>query len=320
MSFSNDIKNELIRIPYEDDSEKVSLLAGLVRTDGTILIGAGQKISLQLVSENAAVARLAYSLMKSLFKIDSTVTIQRRNRLKKNVVYLLNVPSQSRMKILLNSLGMIDQDGMFFNTDISTELTSRDNLRRAYLRGVFLGSGSMTDPLRSYHLEIVTQREEYAESLIKLINNYSIFPRMSYRKENIVIYLKESEQISDFLALIGAHEALMSLENTRIQKDVRNQVNRIVNCETANMNKAINAAQRQIQTISKLAETIGLEHLPPSLKQAAEIRLAYPEMSLKELGSMMSPPVGKSGMNHRMRRLEEIAEEKIDIVKGDCFE
>ena len=307
MSFSNDIKNELLRLAYNDDSERVALLAGLVRMDGTILIAAKQRISLQLVSENAAVARLAFSWLKELFHVEATVTIQRRTRLKKNVLYVVNVPSQTRMQVLLNSLGMVDQDGLPFRPEIAVELTGSDSLRRAYLRGVFLGSGSMTDPQRSY--QIVTQSEEYAANLIALIENYNIFPRMSYRKESIIVYLKESEQISDFLALIGAYEAVMALENTRIQKNMRNQVNRLVNCETANMNKSINAAQRQIQNIRIIADHMGLERLPESLRQAAEARLNHPEESLKDLGQLLDPPVGKSGMNHRMRRLEELAEQ-----------
>lgn len=308
MSFSNDIKNELLRLEYADDTERVSLLAGLTRMDGTILIGAKRSISLQLTSENAAVSRLVFSWLKELFHVEANVTIQRINRLKKNVLYVVNVPSQSRMPVLLNTLGMVDRDGLLFRPEIADELIGSDSLRRAYLRGVFLGSGSMTDPQRSYHLEIVTQSEEYAHNLIRIIENYNIYPRMSYRKENIVVYLKESEQISDFLALIGAYEAVMLLENTRIQKNVRNQVNRLVNCETANMNKSIDAAQRQIQSISLIEEKMGLKHLPDSLRQAAEARLSHPEESLKELGQLLDPPVGKSGMNHRMRRLEELAD------------
>jgi DNA-binding protein WhiA len=309
MSYSNDMKNELIHIPLQDQSEQVSLLAGIVRTNGTILIGSGRRIGLQVVSENAAVARGVYSLMKSLFHVEADLTIGRQTRLNKRAVYVLDVPSQQRMPALLRSLGMVDEEGLLFNADIAPDLVSRDPQRRAYLRGVFLGSGSMTDPRRSYHLEIVTQREEYAENLIGLINNYNVYPRMSSRRDNVVVYLKEGGQISDFLALIGAHDALMVFENTRIQKGMRNQVNRIVNCETANLNKAVDAAQRQIAAIHKVDSLMGLSRLPASLRDAAQARLRYPELSLKELGEAMDPPVGKSGMNHRMRRIEELAQD-----------
>lgn len=316
MSFSNDVKNELIHLSRQEEKETVALLAGLVRMDGTILIGSGMKISLQLVSENAAVARFAYSWLKKLFNIHATIMIQRRTQLKKNILYRVTIPFQEGIPALLSTLGMVDQSGMLFRPEIAHELISDDQLRRAYLRGVFLGSGSVTDPLRSYHLEIVTQSEEYAENLIALIRNYNIYPRASYRKETIIVYLKESEQISDFLALIGAHEAVMAFENVRIQKGVRNQVNRLVNCETANINKSINAAQRQIHAITIIANTIGFEQLPDPLRQAAECRLENPEVSLKDLGKFLDPPVGKSGMNHRMRRIEEIADNIIKMERS----
>lgn len=309
MSFSNDIKNELLRLELSDDSERVSLLAGLVRMDGTILIAAHREISLQLVSENAAVARLAFSWLKELFHVEATVTIQRRNRLKKNVLYVVNVPSQTRMQALLSTLGMVDREGLPFQPEIAAELTSSDTLRRAYLRGVFLGSGSMTDPQRSYHLEIVTQSEEYAQNLITLIENYNIYPRMSYRKESIIVYLKESEQISDFLALIGAYDAVMQLENhAHPEKHAQpgEPPRQLRDSEHEQEHQRRPAADPEY---SHCCRKMGLERLPDSLRQAAEARLNHPEESLKDLGQLLDPPVGKSGMNHRMRRLEELADQ-----------
>ena len=260
MSFSNDIKNELLRLELSDDSERVSLLAGLVRMDGTILIAAHREISLQLVSENAAVARLAFSWLKELFHVEATVTIQRRNRLKKNVLYVVNVPSQTRMQALLSTLGMVDREGLPFQPEIAAELTSSDTLRRAYLRGVFLGSGSMTDPQRSYHLEIVTQSEEYAQNLIALIENYNIYPRMSYRKESIIVYLKESEQIEDFLTLTGATRATLKLMDIKIVKEMRNKVNRATNCEPANISKVVDAAMGQLEDIRLIQRQFLVKH------------------------------------------------------------
>ncbi len=316
MSYSNDIKNELVRIQPETEAEKVAELAGLVRMDGSILIGSGKRISLELVSENAAVARQAYSWLREIFHVQARIDIQRRTRLKKNIRYVVHMPSQPRLRSVLQTLGMMNEDGMLFRPDIAPEFTLRDELRRAYLRGAFLGSGSTTDPQRSYHLELVTQSEEYAKDLANLMEGYGISLRMSYRKENCVVYLKESEQISDFLALIGAHEAVMALENVRVSKDMRNQVNRLVNCETANMNKSIDAAMRQVQTILLIQKEMGLDKLPPSLEQVAKVRLASPEASLKELGELCDPPVGKSGVNHRMRRLEEIGDDLRRIQEG----
>lgn len=308
MSFSTYVKEELCRIKVEDEALKVSELAGVVRMDGTILIGAQKSVSLELISENASVAKLSYLWIKELFKVECTITIQRRQKLKKNNRYIVSIPNQRQMRSILYALGMMNDDGMFFNTGIPEELIDRDDKRRAYLRGVFLGGGSISDPLKSYHLEIVANSENYAELIQNLIAIYGIEAKVSYRKENIIVYLKESNQISDFLALIGAHEAMMELENIRINKTMRNAVNRRVNCETANLNKSVNAAQRHIQIIREIENKVSIDALPETLRSIALLRINHPEASLKELGELMTPPIGKSGVNHRMRRIEEFAE------------
>ena len=172
-----------------------------------------------------------------------------------------------------------------------------------------MGAGSLSDPVNSYHLELVASSEEYAESLAKLIETFGLHPKISSRKNVLVVYLKESEQIADFLKIIGATHGLMELENIRIQKEMRNQVNRLMNCESANMNKTIDAAIRQKENIELIARHYGMENLNEGLRALAELRLENPEISLKELGDRMDPPVGKSGVNHRMRKLEEIADD-----------
>lgn len=308
MNFSTYVKEELCRINVANQALKVSELAGIVRMDGTILIGAQKSVSLELISENASVAKLSYLWLKELFKTECTITIQRRQKLKKNNRYIVSVPNQRQMRSVLYSLGMMNEEGMFFNSEIPEELIGRDDKRRAYLRGVFLGGGSISDPLKSYHLEIVTNSEIHAELVQQLIGVYGIEAKLSYRKENILVYLKESNQISDFLALIGAHEAMMEFENIRINKTMRNEVNRLVNCETANLNKSVNAAQKQIQLIKEIESIVGIDALPESLKSIALLRINNPESSLKELGELMKPPIGKSGVNHRMRRIEAFAE------------
>ena len=195
------------------------------------------------------------------------------------------------------------------NPEISAALVKKECCRRSYLRGVFLGAGSLSDPMNSYHLEIVANSEEYAESLVKLIETFGLHPKISSRKNVLLVYLKESEQIADFLNIIGAHQALLELENIRIQKEMRNQVNRLVNCESANMNKTIDAAYKQRMNIELIQKYHGFEKLNEGLRAVAEARLEYPEVSLKELGTLMDPPIGKSGINHRMRKLEELADE-----------
>ncbi len=308
MSFSNDVKNELAHLETERPCCERAELAGLVRMDGAILIGGGRGVGLELSTENAAVARKAYKGLKKLFRVETEITVQRRNRLKKNIVYLVRVPGQPQMRELLDTLGLT-RDGLMYNPEISPFLVERPCCRRSYLRGVFLGAGSLSDPMNSYHLEIVANSEEYAASLVSLIEKFGLHPKISSRKNVLLVYLKESDQIADFLNIIGAHGALLEMENIRIQKEMRNQVNRLVNCESANLNKTVDAACRQRMNIELIAHCYGLEKLPDGLRALAEARLQYPELNLRELGEMMDPPIGKSGINHRMRKLEELAEE-----------
>ena len=308
MSFSHDVKDELARVEVPSRCCQIAELAGLVRMDGTILIGSHKRIQLELVTENAAVARMAFKGLKKLFQVETEITVQRRNRLKKNNVYIVRMPNQEKIHEVLNVLGLT-KDGLMYNPGINERLVRKECCKRSYLRGVFLGAGSLSDPENSYHLEIVTNSEEYSGALVQLMNSFGLDPHISSRKNNLVVYLKDSEQIVDYLNIIGAHRALLELENIRIQKEMRNQVNRLVNCETANMNKTIDAAYHQMQNIELIARIMGFEKLSPQLRAVAEARLENPEVSLKELGQLMDPPLGKSGINHRMRKLEEIADE-----------
>lgn len=308
MSFANIVKNELARIEPEQRCCRIAQLAGLVRMDGTILIGSKNSLTLELVTENAAIARMAFKEFKNLFQIEAELTVQRRNRLKRNNVYQVRLPSDGKVLEVLNVLGLT-QDGLMYNPTVKERLVRKDCCKKSYLRGVFLGSGSLSDPQNSYHLEIVTNSEEYSESLVKFMESMGLEPKISSRKQNLVVYFKESEQIILFLGLIGAHNALLKLEDIRIQKEMRNNINRMMNCEIANINKTVTAAARQVENIKLIAEKIGFAKLPYQLRAVAEARLANPEVSLKELGELLEPPLGKSGINHRMRKIEEIAED-----------
>lgn len=307
MSFSEKTKNELARIISQDRCCQMAELAGLVRMDGTILISAKNQVGLELTTENAAVARKVLRLAKLIFNVEIELRVKRKKRLKKNNIYLLKIPPQNNVQEILSTLG-ITEEGFLINPQVSPLATRKRCCRRSYLRGVFLGAGSVNDPESTYHLEIITTSEYYAQSLVELINKFGLEPKISTRKNWYVVYLKESEQIVTFLNIIEAHTALLNFESIRIQKDMRNKVNRLVNCETANLNKTIDAAFRQKENIKLIAETLGLDKLPPGLKQVAEIRLEHPDISLKELGEMTDPPLGKSGINHRMRKIEKIAE------------
>lgn len=212
-----------------------------------------------------------------------------------------------------------------FSIDVSKPLSQEDNqkiekalnkptllertcCKRAYIRGAFLASGSISDPNKAYHFEIVCHSEELAQKLQMLFSCFEVEGKYVERKGHSVLYLKEGSQIVDALNIMEAYVALMNFENVRILKEMRNSVNRQVNCETANINKTVNAAVKQVNDIELIRDTIGLDELPDSLREMALLRLEYPEAALKELGNYLESPVGKSGVNHRLRKLAAIAE------------
>lgn len=174
--------------------------------------------------------------------------------------------------------------------------------------GVFLASGSVSDPRKSYHFEVVCAARQKAEQLQYMINSFGMGAKIVLRKKSYIVYLKEAEQIADMLNVMEAHIALMEFENIRILKDMRNTVNRKVNCETANINKTVSAAVKQLEDITYIRDTIGFGDLADGVRDVALARIAYPEATLKELGDVLTPRVGKSGVNHRLRKLSEIAE------------
>lgn len=264
-------------------------------------------MSLNITTENAAVARKIFSMVKGLFNLRTEVLVQRKTRLRKNNIYLVRIPPQQQLAVVLRQVGMLDQQDRLKDT-VREDLFAKGCCRRAYLRGVFLGGGSVNNPEGTYHLEVTTGNEKHAGSICRLMQKFRLRAKISERKNWQVIYLKGSEQIVRFLNIIGAHSALLSFENARIYKDVRNRVNRLVNCETANLNKTINASVRQIENIRLVRDTIGFDHISTSLREAAELRVKYPDASLKELGDYMQPRLGKSGMSHRLRKIDEIAE------------
>jgi DNA-binding protein WhiA len=307
LSFSAATKNELARVVEQRPCCRLAELAALVKMGGSVQLGRGQQLSLHITTENAAVARKIISLVKSLFGLQTEVLVQRKTRLKKNIIYLVRIPFQQGINDVFSQLGMLDSAGRL--KDMAPQsLLRRDCCRRAYLRGVFLGGGSVNRPEGNYHLEIITDNKTFADTICSLMNKFSLAAKSNQRKNWNVVYLKESEQIAGFLNVIGAHSALFNFENARIYKDMRNNVNRLVNCETANLNKTVNAAVRQVENIELISSTIGLGNIPETIREAAELRLEYPDATLVELGKLMQTPLGKSGVNHRMRKIEEIAE------------
>jgi len=313
MSFSSTTKNELSRIQFNEDCCALAELAALVRMNGTIQIMGMKKINLKFTTENAAIARRIFSILKTIYNTDVEVMVRRNRQLKKNNNYLIVVNDKEVSKKILEDVGFINNnDGAsFFNPQykIPSNIISKRCCRRSYVRGAFLGGGSISNPEKTYHLEFVTNNEEHAKDLSDIINSFELHSKIVIRKDNYVVYIKEGEQIVDLLNIIGAHQALLKLEDIRVLKDVRNNINRIVNCETANLGKTIDASMRQIEQIELIKQRMGLNKLPTNLREIAEIRLENPDASLKEIGTMLNPAIGKSGVNHRFRKLEELAEE-----------
>lgn len=312
MSFSSFTKNELSRIPIKNKCCAKAELAAIVRMNGIIQINGAYGISLKFTTENAAIARRIFSLLKAMYNIDVEVMVRRNKQLKKNNNYLIVVKNTRATKKILRDIELIksnEYDSFHLDYSISKSIISKRCCKRSFIRGSFLGGGSISNPEKTYHLEFVTNNEEHGKELSNLINSFGLNSKIVTRKENFVIYLKEGEQIVDILNIMEAHLALLELEDIRVLKDVRNNINRIVNCETANLGKTIDASLRQIKNIEYIDSTIGLEKLPKNLLDLAYLRLEHRDASLKELGTMLSPPVGKSGVNHRFRKIEEIADD-----------
>lgn len=311
MSFSAQVKNELARIIHENPQVQLSELSAIIRMSGTLKLMGFNKLSFVISTENPAIARKVFTLIKNCFGITVEIQVNRQSNLKRNNTYVLSVTYDQGANDILEKVGIIEKEGEHLSwvSTIPKHLVSRQDGKRAYLRGAFLGSGSVSDPVKMYHLEFSTVNIEISQNLRKLLNSYKLNAKIVTRKNNNVVYIKESEHITDLLNLMGAYNALMHLEDIKIKKQMRNDVNRLVNCETANLNKTVDTSMRQIECINYIMEKQGLDYLPENLHEIAMLRVENPDMSLKELGEIMETPLGKSGVNHRLKKIEMIAEE-----------
>jgi len=309
-TFSAEVKNEISKLPVENDCCRKAELSALLKTTGTIQIQHPGGFAMKLQTENASIARRIFSLLKDCFDIHTKVMVRKNKQLKKNNNYYLHIDSDMGAEFIMMETGILSEIAGDKNLvwGISHSIIKKNCCKKSYLRGVFLGCGSLSDPEKNYHLELVVSTEEFAHDLKKILSRFDLNAKIVTRKGHLIVYLKEGENIVDFLNIVGAHTALLSLENVRIFKGMRNSVNRLVNCETANLDKTLNASERQIDSINIIKKTIGLRKLGNGLQELAELRELYSEASLKELGEMMSPPIGKSGINHRLRKIEQIAE------------
>ena len=300
MSFSGQIKEELAQVISSPRHCQLAELAALVQFCGHI----EEDGSLLVQSENPLVIRKCFTLLKKTFKIEAVAKSQMQTQ-----NYRLFVTGEDAFRVL-EALKICDTAGHLMMRHLTDPVLIKNSCcKRAYLRGCYMAVGSMSDPYKSYHLELVCGLQAQAEQLLKILHDFSLDAKMIVRKKYYVVYMKEGENIADFLNITEAHKALMEFENTRIYKGMRNMVNRKVNCEAANITKTVNAATRQVEDIRLIREKMGLEGLPEPLRQMAYVRLENPQASLGELGKLLDPPVGKSGVNHRLRKLGELAKE-----------
>ncbi|WP_099467078.1 DNA-binding protein WhiA [Konateibacter massiliensis] len=320
MSFSSDVKDELSRQISSARHCQIAEIAAIISLCGKVLISAEDKYCIKVHTENVAVARKYFTLIKKTFNINTEISIRRNVYLKKSRTYSILMKGHEDSVRVLNACKLIENGEIKENLSVVSNLVIQNSCcRRAFIRGAFLASGSISDPEKFYHFEIVCLQKEKAEQLQAIINSFDMDAKIVQRKKYQVVYIKEGAQIVEILNVMEAHVSLMNLENVRILKEMRNSVNRQVNCETANINKTVSAAVKQIDDINFIKEHMGLEGLSEGLDEVAQLRLEYPEATLKELGELLNPPVGKSGVNHRLRKLSNIAQDLREFHKEEIL-
>lgn len=317
LSFSYNVKQELSRISSNACCQKAEM-ASLMRMAGTIkIIGGQNKRLLQIQTVHAPTARRIFKLLRKHFDFQAEIAVKRNSFLKNRSLYIIALNLNECLEMLKETgiLGKTEGDFVQRNS-FNPKIIKKRCCKGAFLRGAFLGSGSISNPKGSYHMEFVTADKDMSNALNEVINSFGINSRIVERKSNYMIYLKDGNQIADMLGIIGAHNSLLKFEDIRVLKNMRNSVNRMVNCETANLNKTIDASVRQIECINYLREHKLFDELPKNLKQVAELRLEYPDLSLKELGQMLDPTLSKSGVNYRLNKIEKTVE-NLQLKKGE---
>lgn len=309
MTFSSNAKGEMCRTELNGECCELAELSAIMHTAGSISISGGA-FTLRIDTENAAVARRAFLLVKSLYGLH-TKTEMHSNQLKHNHIYSLYI-DKNGARMVAQDTRLIGEDGISFGADSS--LLGTDCCRIAFVRGAFIGGGSITNPEKRYHLEFVCGQKEFAIGLLNIIRELDVLAKMIERNKGYVVYLKEGDSIVRLLTMMGAHSSILNIENIRILKSVRNNVNRKVNCETANLSKTVNASVKQHESIEYIAKHMGLEKLAPALRDVAEARLGNPEATLEELADILGAP-SKSGINHKLRRINAIAEH-LKLTRG----
>ena len=311
MSFSSEVKEELIERISNANHCRIAEIAAIVSMCGNVAIDVDENYTIIIRTETEATAKKIKNLIWKTFHFDAEIS-ERKNAYSKNMVtYTITIKDNEEAMRILQATKLIDENGEIGeNLSVTNNVViMKDCCKRAFIRGAFMAAGSVSDPNKSYHFEIKCNNEKKAMQLINLLENFNIDAKTVARKGNFVVYIKEGEGIVDVLNVMEAPIALMNMENIRILKDMSNYYNRQVNCETANIKKTVTTACRQIEDINLIIELKGIGYLPDKLQEIAMLRVEHPDASLQELGQMLESPLGKSGVNHRLRKICQIADD-----------
>lgn len=309
MSFTSEVKEELTRVEPACSHCDRAQLAAVMRIEGTLFYSGKDRYRVEVATDAPSVARLVIRLIHELYGLKTELTV-RRSVLHQTPNYLINLPVQPGLPEALRDLGILAEDGL--EMGIKPELVRKQCCAAAYLRGAFLGGGFVSNPRGDFHFEITVESEELANGLVDLLLQKGINARIQQRRNSYMVYLKSGEAILEFLAYVGAHHAAIAMEDARVVKSVRNDTNRLINAEVANQIKTANASFDQLYAMRIVLESYGLDNLPPALQEIIRLRVKHPDATLKELGEYANPPLSKSAVYHRVRRIEQMAHE----VKG----
>lgn len=300
MTFSNYTRNELARVIPSARCCRIAELSAFYELDGFLLGRKNQYLDFN--SSSPLVARKIWNLLRGLYPRLPVQVLFVKSRSRRTQICTVRILGKEAAERVYQDLK--EQDVLE-----GTVIPRKKCCRRAYLRGAFLSRGSITNPEKTYHLEIVTEQTLVAEKIQGTLLSLDLDAGIIQRQGSLVVYLKDGQLIVNLLNLMGAHSALLRFENVRVMKDMRNQINRLVNCETANVDKTVRAALAQIEDIQVIDARLGLENLPAKLRDVARARLQNPYASLQELGDSLSPKLSKSGVNYRIRQLKKKAQE-----------
>jgi cell division protein WhiA len=305
MSETTFVKNELAHLKPRKKCDRLAELSALVRMTGSIHLKR-DGLDLTMSTPNPAVARKTLLLLKSLFDIDTGLATEPPSAGHPKPAYVINVPAQTALIYTLKKSRILDEESRLLR-GAPWQILKDKCCQAAYMRGVFMAAGSLSASDHGYHLEIATANETMAEDLLTLTEELGFPGRLNERQKDFAVYLTDAVSVVDFLALIGAHASLLELENKRILRALKSEVNRVVNAEAANLKKTATAGVAQAKDVKRIDNRIGLDKLPAALRDIARARLKHPTATIAELGTTFHPPLSKSAVNHRLRRLHKIA-------------